>query len=279
MSVVGVMMCKDEADVIGRTVGHLLGEVDVVLVADNGSSDGTRDVLARLEARSDGRLVVVDDPDPAYLQSAKMTALAHRARIELGAEWIVPADADEWWYSPFGRIADVLADVSADVFAVGATLYDHMITGRDDPSVSDPVSRMRWRRANPVPLQKVACRAREDLTIGMGNHDAHYRIRPHVQQGLLIVRHFPIRSPAQFLSKVRNGAAAYRAAGDAVPASAGAHWRQWGQILDGQGEEAALQILEVWWRREDPLEPFEVDGQPVDGPMIFDPVDNLPQSV
>ena len=43
---VGVSMVRDEEDIIGATVRHLLGQVDAVLIADNRSIDGTRDVLA-----------------------------------------------------------------------------------------------------------------------------------------------------------------------------------------------------------------------------------------
>ena len=100
-------MVKDEADIVAATVAHMCGQVDAVIVADNNSTDGTRDILDGLP------VTVVDDPDPAYYQSRKMTALAGRARVEFDATWVIPFDADEWWYSPHGRIADVLEQHSS----------------------------------------------------------------------------------------------------------------------------------------------------------------------
>lgn len=100
MTTVAVCMARDEADVIGSTVAHMLAQVDAVIVADNLSTDRTREILDEMASAHPGRLVVVEDPDPAYRQSEKMTALALRARLDFGAEWIVPFDADEVWYSP-----------------------------------------------------------------------------------------------------------------------------------------------------------------------------------
>ena len=69
-----------------------------------------------------------------------------------------------------------------------------------------------------------------------------------------------------------NGSAAYLAAGDRLPESAGAHWRQWGKILAGGGQEAVEQIYWTWYWREDPDAEMVTDGGVVLPPLIFDPV-------
>lgn len=270
MATVGVSMVRDEEDIIGATVRHLLREVDAVLIADNRSTDGTRAVLADIEHEHPGRVVVVDDPDPAYRQSAKMAALAARARTELGAEWIVPFDADEWWYSPFGRIADVLAELHPAGSIVPAPLFDHVATALDELH-HDPTIRIGWRRTTPNPLPKVACRWLPGLVIAQGNHDAYYPAPSARFDPLLVVRHFPNRSAEQFIRKARNGAEAYRAAGDSLPESQGAHWRQWGDLLDSQGPAALADVYRLWYFRENPTGFELTNGTPAD-PLIFDPV-------
>lgn len=266
---VAVAMVRDEADVIRSTVAHMLAEVDAVIVADNLSTDETRSILDELAA-GDDRLLVIDDLDPAYRQSEKMTELARRARTELAAEWVVPFDADEWWYSPFGRIADVLAEVAEQWLVVPAPLFDHVATGLDDPAELDPIRRLGWRRPNRNPLPKVAARFRSDLVIAQGNHDAIYRGRATYFDELLVVRHFPYRSPAQLVRKVRNGAAAYRAAGDSLSTELGAHWRQWGDLLDAEGEEAIAELFRTWYWRARPGKPHTIgdEHQPA---LLFDP--------
>lgn len=258
---VAVAMVRDEADVIRSTVAHMLDEVDAVIVADNLSGDETRSILDELAAGAGGRLLVVEDLDPAYRQSEKMTELARRARTELAAEWVIPFDADEWWYSPFGRMADVLAEVAPQWLIVPAPLFDHVASGWDDQLEADPIRRIQWRRRDRNPLPKVAARFRPDLVIEQGNHDASYRGRGTYFDELLVVRHFPYRSPAQLVRKVRNGSAAYKAAGDSVRADFGAHWRQWGEILEAEGEEAIAELFHTWYFRARPDRPHTIGDE------------------
>lgn len=252
MSVWAVSMVKDEADIIASTVEQMAGQVDHVLVADNGSTDGTRDILEGMKGLG---VEVRDDPEPAYYQSQKMTALARRA-ADAGAEWVVAFDADEYWYSPFGRIADVLTAYEGAVAT--AAIYDHRPTAVD-PAEGSPLERIGWRTTEDLPLHKIACRPVLRATIAQGNHGAHYPTQaPLTEQ--LVIRHYPYRSLEQFVSKVRNGAAAY-AASD-LPPDQGAHWRGYGQILEEQGEEGLAHVFRTYFWSYDPA---------ADPNLIFDP--------
>lgn len=264
--IAAVTMVRDELDVLPSTLANMVEQVDLVVVADNGSTDGTRQFLRSMAS---DRLVVLDDPDPRYLQSEKMTRLAHLAGSR-GASWVVPFDADEWWYSPFGRIADVLEPIADQWLTVRAPVFDHVATAQD-PDVADPVARMGWRRTEANPLPKVAARIRPDLVIEQGNHGARFDGGATVFDPVLVVRHFPYRSVDQLVRKVRNGAAAYRAAGDELPPTFGAHWRQWGDLLDAQGEPAIAELFRTWYWRADPTAPVERFGEVLE-PLLFDPV-------
>jgi len=267
---VAVAMVRDEEDVIATTVRNMIDQCDAVVVADNRSTDRTREILDELRLEHPDRLVVLDDPEPAYMQSEKMTRLAGYARTELAAEWIVPFDADEWWYSPFGRIREVLDDVAEQWLIVPAPLFDHVATGEDDPTELNPVRRLRWRRRDANPFPKVACRFRSDLVIAQGNHDAYYAGRGTRFDELLVVRHFPYRTPAQLVRKVRNGAAAYAAAGSSLPTSFGAHWRQWGDLLEAQGEPAIAELFHKWYFRRRGNRPHQI-GEELQPALILDP--------
>lgn len=211
--IVAVSMMRDEADIAGQVVSHLYNEgVDLVIVADNLSTDGTGD-LAR-DAGAD----VVEDPNPAYLQADKMTALAHMA-IDAGAEWVLPFDADEVWYSPSRTIAHALADTAADVIV--ARGWDHIATLGDLP-YANPFEAITHRRSIVQRLPKVAFRAHPSARLTQGNHDVtHPGPRTH---STLAYRHFQYRSVEQMIRKARQGTAAYQATN--LPESEGAHWRQ-----------------------------------------------------
>ena len=261
MSVYGIAMVKDEADVIEQTVRHMKAQCDEVVVADNMSTDGTYEILRDLG------VTVIRDPEKAYYQSRKMSDLAQRCR-EAGATWVVPFDADEIHMSSQGTIRDVLGTLPADVLISEAPLFDHVATGKDEGGTT--LKRMTYRRAAPAPLRKIAVRAVEGVTIHQGNHSAEFPgiASPKTVTNLIQVRHFPYRSVEQFVSKVRNGAAAY-AASD-LPETAGAHWRQYGRILDERGEEGIAEIFHTWFYRENP-DIEAVIGSEQQPPLVCDP--------
>lgn len=236
MTTFAVSMMKDERDIVRTTIARMIGQVDRVIVADNGSMDGTREILDRFD------IDVIDDPEPGYYQSEKMTKLA-RLAMERGAEWIIPFDADEIWIPAerHRRIADVLADLPPEAMIAPAAVLDHVaVRGRNELS--------SWRRAEVLPLRKVACRAGEGLTIEQGNHGAKYEGIPHPLHApdLLEVRHFPYRSAAQMIRKARNGAAAYAATD--LPEEVGAHWRGYGRLTD----EQITEVFHEYFCSDDP---------------------------
>jgi hypothetical protein len=270
MRTAGITMVRDEADVIAATIRHMAREVDFLFVADNRSVDGTSDLLEDLRREVRVPMLVGRDNVVGYQQSHKMSALARIAHEMVGAEWIVPFDADEIWYcSPSIPISDYLEAVPDDVDIVEARLFDHVCSGADDPDEPDPVKRIQWRRHQPAILPKVACRFRPGLVIEMGNHGARYEDREAVTwDRMLAIRHFPYRSVEQIVRKIRNGAEAYAATD--LPEHFGAHWRQWGRILDSHGEEAIADLFHTWHFRDDPTRGVDIEGE-IQGPLIFDP--------
>ena len=251
-----VTMVRDEADIIGATIEHLVDEgVDGIIVADNLSTDGTSAVLDQAATDSPVPVIVIEDNDLAYYQSAKMTALAARAHDE-GASWIVPFDADVLWYTTGDRLAVELRAMRPAVQVVQATLWNHFATGLDldDPL---PFRSMVYRHEDKGALPKVAFRWHPDAVIMQGNHEVVHPGR--IATSGVELRHFPYRSFEQFCRKARNGAAAYAATN--LGNEVGAHWRQYGEILERHGEDA---LREVWSR-------WYCFLSPTDGHMVHDP--------
>jgi glycosyltransferase involved in cell wall biosynthesis len=234
MTVVAITMVRDEEDIIDWTLQHLLEQgIDHIIVADNLSIDETPWKLAALA--NTGRITVIQDDEPGYYQDEKMTRLAHMAANDFGAEWVVPFDADEYWYWTDGTLAEFFSKTTADI--ITATGWDHIATDDDDPTEPSPFRRIIRRRQAPQKMGKVAFRYHPDIHIDFGNHFLFNH--PGRQAQALNYRHYQYRSFEQLVTKARNGAAAYNAT--TLHPTYGAHWRQLGEYDD--------RMLWATWRK------------------------------
>lgn len=215
-------MVKDESDVIRQTIEHMLKQVDHIIVADNLSTDSTREILESLP------ITVRTDSEVGYRQGAKMTALVQELHEKFEDLWLCPFDADEFWRAsdPRQTVKEVLEHLRPKTMIAEAQWVTH------NPKGTTTIER----------LPKVACRYHPNLVIDQGNHFAHYGKPVEKAVGLLKVDHYPWRSPEQALRKIRNGIAAYRAAPD-LPEKYGTHWKALARVLETEGEKAVIQRL------------------------------------
>ncbi len=230
MQIWGVTMVRDEADIIELTLRHLIAQgVDRLLVADNLSSDGTRELLEKLA--SDLPLTVVDDLDPAYRQSEKMTSLANQAAVG-GATWIVPFDADEFWSGVGCSLREVIEMAESPVLA--ARQLDHY--PRPTRLTGTAPERLPWWLEAELP--KVAFRWQPGAIVGSGNHTVSgFDELPYPAP--LRIDHYPHRTWQQFRRKYVQGAAALQAAN--ASQRMGTHWRK-------IGNRPTWAIRLAWWQ-------------------------------
>ncbi|MDO4784610.1 MAG: glycosyltransferase family 2 protein [Propionibacteriaceae bacterium] len=226
-SVWAVTMVRNEQDIIGLTIAHLFGQgVDHVVVADNNSTDATPQILRDLAAEYP-RLHLARDAEPAYYQSQKMTRLAQLA-ARAGADWVIPFDADEWWFAPGASLKEWLAREAANapgVAMVKAALHNMVPTG---DALGGPEAEFLMDSSASLP-GKVAVRAHPYAVIAMGNHGAA-RVGT-IREGLRIA-HAAYRSAEQIERKVRLGAQAVElAGGDQTVAT---HWRAGASLGDAE---------------------------------------------
>lgn len=230
MSLFAVMMVKDEADILPTNIRHLLAEgVQQFVITDNGSTDGTVEHLEDFIANG-VPITLIHDHELGYYQARRMTAMTHTAG-SLGARFVLPVDADEIWYSPHGRLADVLVGSQSAVQWVEG--FYHVPHANDDKSEPDPVRRMRHRRAGrDCPQSKVCFQYRRDAYLHMGNHNVDFDGSYDRGLGLVAFREFQYRSFEHFVRKVRHGKKAYDAS--TLAENQGIHWRRLGALSDDE---------------------------------------------
>ncbi|HEX6360961.1 glycosyltransferase family 2 protein [Actinophytocola sp.] len=228
MTVVMTLLVRDEADIVAAVVEHhLAAGVDLVVATDNGSVDGTVDILAAYEKA--GVVELHHEPGRDYRQGEWVTRMARRAARVHGADWVINADADEFLWTDV-PLPDVFAAVTGDGMTVPRDnlVADPAATGswpdrlvlRDELSLSP-----RGTRIGP----KFCHIGDPDVTVAYGNHTATGpRLRPPFAapgEHPLRMLHVPDRGFQQYARKIANGGSAY-AANTEVGAEVGWHWRE-----------------------------------------------------
>src|SRR5829696_6247852 len=234
MKIVLTLLVRDEIDVISDNLKYHLAEgVDHIIVTDNGSQDGTKEILEQYQAS--GQITLIHEPPADFSQHRWVTRMARHAYDRFHADWVINADADELFVWPHGSLRDALERIPAKVHRLRALRTDFVPFDR--PESQSALREMIYRKTKSLGQlgralpPKIMHRGAADVIISQGNHRAEsgqFRGRPQV--GEIAVFHYPVRNYAQFESKVRNGGSGY-AQNRELPVGTGGHKRRWYDLL------------------------------------------------
>ena len=265
-----LIIVRNEADIIRHNIEfHLRSGVDFVIAMDNGSRDGTVEILEQF--RDMGVLKLIHEPSETYAQAEWMTRLLHEAREGFDPDWVMLGDADEFWCPRRGDLKESIGRERRSVlFCPSRTMMPHHSRRESaltrDPEKFTPVQKyeklaragneylekladrrerldLDWIFMTPHP--KVLSRASRVQEIAQGNHEINRVSR--WQRGpakYIEIHHYPIRSFEQFQMKVVQGGEAYER-NLSLPKCMGWHWRRWyGLYSDGElAEEYLRQVV------------------------------------
>lgn len=236
-------MVKNEADVIEAFVRHNLAFMDTMIIIDNDSVDGTRNILVKLR-REGLPIVLFDDPEVAYFQAEKVTAVYRDVVPRYKPRFVFLLDADEFIVAPsrdalYGQLRSLRPGSQGQYFW---RTYIPAPTGAES-SVTDPLRSITHRRAveKPWPKSIIVTKAEIDLEleIQQGGHDVEYagRSLPKVKLQHAALAHFPVRSVDQITAKALVGWISYMERNRHRPLrSAGFQWKTlYDRVADGPG--------------------------------------------
>lgn len=232
------LLVRDEVDIVAATIEHhLAAGVDLIIATDNGSVDGTVEVLQAYEKA--GVLRLLSESRQDYSQAVWVTRMARLAATEHGAAWVINCDADEFW-QPTGGGAVLTSALLAVPSSYGSVVARRTNLVAPPTAIGPWVDRLVYRdlqtmteRGTPLP-PKVAHRGCRDVDVAQGNHAVSGPgLLPSAPDELIEILHVPMRSLSQFESKIRNGGSSY-ASNTVLAEDLGWHWRvDYARLLDG----------------------------------------------
>lgn len=209
--IVMTLLVKNEEEMLAQQIEfhHALG-VDHFIVTDNNSTDSTPDIIRHYQEK--GWIVdVIEEHATDYEQKAWVDRMVELARTKHHADWIINADADEFWLPACGSFPELLKSTRANVLAgeLHSVLpeegkpwqeWTKLVRYVDDFEAYGLSRFSMFERQN----KKVLHRSRGYLQISMGNHKVS--MLPHIEHRAdITIFHFNVRGREQFMQKMING--------------------------------------------------------------------------
>lgn len=233
--VIMLLLVKDEEDIIeNNLIFHKNMGVDGFIVTDNNSTDGTLDILQKYKDKG-WILEIIREPGKLFLQAEWVNQMAVLARDNYGADWIISADADEFFYANSHNIKqDLYENRFANALKVNIKNSFPLETDADYIEGKYFMS----RRLTPTELDKISASvggiyqtnpktivaAQAFWSYRYGNHDATVYNRKTANISNIEIFHYAVRNLKHFEKKIKNGGEALLEHPDK---QIGTHWRIW----------------------------------------------------
>lgn len=206
------LLVKNEEAMLERNLHfHKQMGVDGFIVTDNNSSDGTMRILEKYKQKG-WILEIIEEQATGYEQKRWVDRMVEKAKCDYKADWVINADADEFWYARSGNLKNELSKTRSNVVrcpwqnmfpedGIPFWQWKHHVVPVPDYTPYDLSPYAIYERRN----KKVAHRADGYIQISMGNHKVAMFPRRTVWSKDIVIYHFTIRGRQQFIDKMVQG--------------------------------------------------------------------------
>lgn len=206
------ILAKNEEDIIEENIiFHKKMGVDGFIVTDNNSTDKTLKIFEKYKKIGWIKEIIIESG--SYEQVKWVDRMIKIAKEKYYADWIINADADEFWYSKKG---DLKKDLSNIVYnKLKCKSYTMLPTDKNkkfyegvykiEKSISNKEYNLSEFSLYGDAQPKVIHRTNYYKIITMGNHDVKMYLEKEKITNDIVIYHYAIRSLEQFKNKMING--------------------------------------------------------------------------
>ena len=240
------LLVKDEADIIEDNIlFHKAMGVDGIIVTNNNSSDNTREILEKY--KKEGIILeIIDEPNSTYMQEEFVDRMILIAKNKYKADWVINADADEFWYSNCENLKKSITKEQKRNSRINVIYaYQKNFSPIEDKEdfISSPYFIQRclskaerelfnipdnhyYVRENTTLFPKVIHTTRNYKQIAPGNHDVSMKKRETTNTSNITIYHYHVRNYKHFERKTITGGKSLL---HHPNKNIGTHWRKWYQ--------------------------------------------------
>lgn len=235
-----VMMVKNEDDIIGHNIEYLQTQgIDHFYIANNLSTDNTSTILNKLKTKY-SNITLIDDNEEIYFQSEKMTGWMNEC-YKMGADYILPIDSDEKWYSKIhGKTISEAVRQYQSPSIFGVELID-FVPDKNQVVNENPFDVIDNVRYGYPSQPKVAFTKQEGVIIANGNHEILHHRGERIST-VLGAYHYQYRSKEHFLKKVRQNMTSIK---NHPNQYIGTHWASMVNMSDEQLDTEWNNLIDV----------------------------------
>ena len=202
----GLSVVKNEADIIEAMVRNNLKFVDQMHFVDNGSTDGTAQIIAALASETEG-VTFESAPGFGHQQTEIFNNFVANRAGQFDIGHIILLDGDELLMGDPDELRSLSMELSTPIQLFWKT---YVPSEEFDKCSENPIERIRSRRVseNP-PVRKVTFPSGlfGRAVVGQGAHRLVLdgkRVKPTIPKNVFLA-HFPVRSPDQIMTKALIG--------------------------------------------------------------------------
>ncbi len=227
------LLIKNEEELLEKNlIFHKAMGVDSFIITDNNSTDSTPQIIKKYQKM--GWIVEsIEEHATNYQQKAWVDRMIRLAKDKYHADWVINADADEFWHTPSGdlkqemrqrRVNTLLCKVVnfLPVEEVPFWRWDEVVTPVADKERYDLSKHSIYSKS----MTKVAHSTVGYIRISMGNHKVTMLPSRKLSSEIKVF-HYNIRSKAQFLEKMINGGKQFE---NNPKKSVARHWRYYYEL-------------------------------------------------